>query len=115
MHPAIQLEFIKKLSQITFQNQQRLIIYEASLLIESTTLNYLNGLVVVDASIEVRKKRLVQRDGLPNELADKIIASQMTSQVFRQYADYLIENNEDEKDLLFQKVQNCFIEMEKAT
>ncbi len=54
---------------------------------------WLQRILVVDVPVEVQHARLVQRDGIDNALADKMIASQATREHRLAVADDIIVNN----------------------
>lgn len=57
--------------------------------------------VAVTAPLEDRVTRLMQRDGLTEELARMRIAAQKPEEYFRKNCDYILENNSSQED--FQK------------
>ena len=70
-------------------------IYEASLLIETGRYLELDGLIVVEALEEQRLTRLKARSDFSEELAQKILRSQLSDEERRKYADVIIDNNQD--------------------
>ncbi len=54
---------------------------------------WLHRILVVDVPVEVQHARLVQRDGIDNALADKMIAAQATREQRLAVADDIIVNN----------------------
>ncbi|MBC7692047.1 MAG: dephospho-CoA kinase [Methylotenera sp.] len=69
------------------------LIYEAALLVETGRSNNLAALIVVDSATELRKNRLIARDGILAELAEKMILGQTSDDLRRQAATCLITNN----------------------
>ena len=69
------------------------LIYEATLLIETGRYRELHGLIVIESSKNIRLDRLVHRDGHSIELAEKIIQSQIPDEERRKYATVVIEND----------------------
>ncbi len=97
LHPLIQTESRKRILALGQEN--RLVIYEAPLLIETGRNQSLNGLLVVETSPEVQFQRLIARDGLTPELANKIIAAQISSAERRKHADLIIDNSSTVEEL----------------
>ena len=69
------------------------LIYEAALLVETGRSNNLAALIVVDSAPELRKNRLIARDGILAELAEKMILGQISDDLRRQAATFLISND----------------------
>jgi dephospho-CoA kinase len=65
---------------------------EGSRLVESGYVSTLEGLIVVKANNEVRRKRLIEKRGLTPEEADGLIASQDPRMAERQ-ADFMWDNS----------------------
>lgn len=75
------------------------VFYEAALLVENGSHRALPALVVVSASPEVQLARVMARDGLSREDAEKRIASQLPLADKRAAATWVIENDGDEAAL----------------
>jgi dephospho-CoA kinase len=73
----------------------RLAIYEAALLVETGRYRELDGLIVVDAPVDVRVARVVARDGLPEADVRARIAAQLPMEDKRRVATHVIENDGD--------------------
>jgi dephospho-CoA kinase len=76
-------------------------IKEAALLIESKSYKELDKLIVVTAPLELRIERVMKRDKVPREGVEARIKNQMDEQERLKYADFIIENN-DEQSLIGQ-------------
>jgi dephospho-CoA kinase len=76
------------------------VIYEAALLVETGRYKQLNGLIVIESSPELRRDRLIQRDGITPQLADQMIQSQTADDEKRRVATYLIQNTGTLDELL---------------
>ena len=74
-------------------------VVDAPLLFEVGFDQYVDEVWVVDASLQTRIDRIVERDGISKELADKKIRSQMSSNEKIQRADHVINNSGDVKYL----------------
>ncbi len=107
LHPLIQTESIHRvqlLAQAKFPNGTESgkplhVIYEAALLVETERYKNLAGLIVVDCPAEIRRKRLVTRDGLSPEMADKILQAQASDSERRAAATVLFDNSKTLDDL----------------
>lgn len=74
-------------------------VVDAPLLFEVGFDQYVDEVWVVDASLQTRIDRIVERDGISKELADKKIRSQMSSNEKIRRADHVINNSGDVKYL----------------
>ena len=83
----------------TIPGQRTPVIYEAALLVETGRYRTMNGLIVVDCPRELRKKRLMTRDGHSPELAEQILNSQISDEERRAAATVLLENRGSLEDL----------------
>ncbi|MBI3534420.1 MAG: dephospho-CoA kinase [Deltaproteobacteria bacterium] len=93
LHPLIQTESLRMMRELQKTNPKSPIIYEAALLVEKKKADDFEGLIVVETPREMRKKRLIERDQLSEDMAEKIFASQTSDEVRRNAAAFLIENN----------------------
>ncbi len=76
------------------------VFYEAALLVENGSHRTLPALIVVSASPEVQVARVMARDGLSKEEAEKRLASQLPLADKRAAATWVIENDGDEAALV---------------
>jgi dephospho-CoA kinase len=90
LHPLIQQESQKQILKLA--GQHPVIIYEATLLVETKRYQELQGLIVVEAPKAQRIQRLLARTLITQEMAEKIIASQLTDEERRKVASIVIEN-----------------------
>lgn len=92
VHPEI-----KRLSQILIRDVsasgQKNIIYMAPLLIEAGALDRVDEVWLVTLRPEIQLLRLMLRDNLSADAAQRIICSQMPLAEKERYADVLIDNN----------------------
>jgi dephospho-CoA kinase len=92
-HPRIHEEFLKHLREITSKHTRPIIIVDVPLLIEQN-LQYLfhkNILVYIPSDLQIR--RLMERDGIDKEQAERIINAQLPMDEKKGYVDYLIQND----------------------
>jgi dephospho-CoA kinase len=75
------------------------VIYEATLLVETGRYRDFAGLIVVSADESVRLARLMARDSHPEDLARRIVESQIDDEKRRAVADFVIKNHGSLEDL----------------
>ncbi|MFL5815752.1 MAG: dephospho-CoA kinase [Bdellovibrionia bacterium] len=75
------------------------VIYEATLLVETGRYRDFAGLIVVSADESVRLARLMARDNSAEDLARRIVASQMDDEKRRAVASFVIQNHGSLEDL----------------
>ena len=92
VHPRVRREFEKK-AQEEEARGTKLIVCEAALLIESGYRTALNKLTVVIAPEATRMARLLSREAVSADMAQKMLRAQVTDSERLALADYVIENN----------------------
>ena len=100
IHPKV-IDFYKKLKE---QNTDKIIIFDVPLLFESGIDKFCDKILVVISDYEIQLNRIVERDKIDRELAEKIIKSQLSNEERIKKADVVIENNSSLEDL-FEKVE----------
>jgi dephospho-CoA kinase len=108
LHPLIQKESTKQIQKFG----SGVVLYEAALLVETGRYKDFQGLIVVDAPREKRKQRLIHRDQCSPELAEKILAAQISDDQRRAAATHILENSGTE-DELRSKIENLAREIRK--
>ncbi len=94
LHPLIREESARRISQAVEGRVGIVpVIYEAALLVETGRYRDFAGLIVVAASEELRLARLMARDQSEEELARKILRSQISDEKRRSCATFVIENH----------------------
>ena len=93
-HPEI-VRLIRKKIQGAFFDGYEAVIVDAPQLFESKLAYDCNFVISVIAPNEVRKERIMERDGISEEEADRRIAAQLPLDFFRQNSDIVIENDGD--------------------
>ena len=73
--------------------------YEASLLIELNRQKSFFKIWVADCPHEIQVKRLMKRDSIDSELAEKMIQSQMSSEEKKKHASLVVDTNKSLEDL----------------
>jgi len=103
LHPKIRLEVDTKIQDChTQQPQPQYVIVVVPLLLETGFIDYLDRILVVMASEEIRTKRVQQRDNRKIEDIQLIIKSQVSDKKRTDNADDIIENNNDFNELRLQ-------------
>ncbi len=88
LHPLIEVEMLRRISEL----KAPVVLYEAALLVETKRYETLDGLILIDAPKAVRRQRLIQRDGIPENLADQMLSAQASDEERRAAATIVIEN-----------------------
>jgi len=92
-HPRIFEEFIKLVEKFTREDPNAIIQVVVPLLIEANMHPLFHHILMVYASEEEQKKRLVERDGSTEELAMNMIKSQLSVDEKRGYCDLIVDNS----------------------
>ncbi len=92
MHPAIN-DMIFEEVEIAFSDYD-VVIVDAAAIIESGFTEKSDYLIVVHAPLEIRKKRIMKRDGLSEEDASVRINGQKEDSFYLSKADFVINNYE---------------------
>lgn len=91
LHPLVHEESLRIFTELAPGN--RLIVYEAAILVETGRHRSLDGLLVVEAAQDVRLKRLCERDQITPVLAEKMIHSQLSDEERNQHASHIFKND----------------------
>jgi len=94
LHPYIIAQQDKILSEWEEKDPDGIGIVDAALMIESGGYQRFDKLVVVHCRPEVQLERLMLRDALSRDEAQRRINSQMSQEEKQQYADYLIDTSD---------------------
>ncbi len=92
-HPRIGDEFIRLVEQFVSKDPNAIIQAVAPLLIESNMHPLFHHILMVSASEEEQKRRLMERDGLSEEMAVNMIRSQLSVEEKKSYCDLIIDNS----------------------
>jgi dephospho-CoA kinase len=90
-HPAVFRAFDNWVAQI---KDAPYVVKEAALLFESTSYKMCDKSIMVTAPLEMRIKRVMQRDGISSEEVQKRNSRQFTEEKKIALADYVIKNDE---------------------
>lgn len=96
--PEIRLLLQQQLEEYRSTGQFELVIVEAAIMIEAGWQDLVDTLWVVSVESELAKLRLMQRNSLSAEDAERRVASQLNNSERCRYAHYVIENNYNETD-----------------
>lgn len=99
LHPRIGAETMARAAALA-QRGVALACYEAALLVENGLADSFRPLVVVAASVDTQRQRLMERDGMTAEAATELIATQLPVQDKVAVADFVIDNDGRLADLL---------------
>jgi dephospho-CoA kinase len=113
IHPQIEVEFLKQVSEITKADPNAIIQVVVPLLIELNLQYLFHKLLVVYVPHEVMRKRLAKRDGISEDEAETILSSQLSIEEKLSYADFTI-NNEGTIDETKKKVEKLWEELKKV-
>ncbi len=91
-HPFIWDEFIAQVKTSVQRDRKAIILAVVPLLIEGNMHDLFNKNIVIYSSPEIQIRRLMDRDGISRQMADKILESQMPIDEKIKYADFVIKN-----------------------
>lgn len=109
-HPRIKALFKQAVSGLDADD---IMIYEIPLLVETSATENFDFVVTVEAPLEIRKARLLQRGMQPGEI-EKRIAAQAPEKGRVAIADAVIRNDGDE-DHLLRSVENLWEDLERRS
>lgn len=89
VHPAINREIRDQMQSLAAETY---IIVDIPLLVEKNYPSYFDEIIVVDCSFEQQLERLLQRDGMSEDIAVKMIDAQITRDERLKFATHVIHN-----------------------
>ncbi|MGG6313709.1 dephospho-CoA kinase [Paenibacillus macerans] len=92
-HPAIRAEMKKRMSGLEAADPGRLVVADIPLLYESGLEPLYDEIMVVYVPRELQLSRLILRDGLTEDEAEKRLRAQMDIEIKKERADILIDNS----------------------
>jgi len=92
VHPRVREERDRLTESALAENPDAIVIWDIPLLIETGIYREVEKTIVVYVDPQTQLKRLLERDELTEEAARSRIASQMSIEDKKQYADFLINN-----------------------
>ena len=94
IHPLVLEEKKKIIDKLRKDGRYKIFVSEAALTIESGYREFFDKIIVVYCSEEIQIKRLMERDNISREVAQRKIGSQMSSEEKLKYADYIIDSSD---------------------
>jgi len=94
VHPLVIAEQNKWMAEKEAEDPRGIAVIDAALMIESGGYKRFDKLIVVWCRPEVQIGRLIKRNFLSREEAEKRIASQMSQEEKKKYGDYLIDTSD---------------------
>ena len=94
LHPFIIQAQDEQMREREKEDPQGIAVVDAALMIESGGYQRFDKLVVVHCRPEVQLERLMTRDGLSREDAERRVAAQMSQEEKKRHADFLIDSSE---------------------
>lgn len=92
-HPRIYEEFFKLVDQYAQEDPDVIIQGVVPLLIEVNLQPFFHNLLMVYAPEEIQIKRLIERDGMTEEMAMNMVRSQLSVEEKKGYCDLIIDNS----------------------
>lgn len=96
-HPAIIKEILDRIELLEGRGE-KIILLDAPTLFESGAHKMCSKIIFVTADGQIRKKRIMERDGLSDQAAELRLRAQKTDDFYKS-ADYKIINNGDKREL----------------
>ena len=97
IHPEIMKSIDEKLEEIRNENPEAIVVIDAALLVETGMHKKYDKLIVVYTTVETQLKRLMTRNGISQDEAQKRINLQLPISEKAKLADFLIENEDSLK------------------
>jgi dephospho-CoA kinase len=98
IHPRISEEFIKTVDEYSRKDPKAVIQVVVPLLIETNMQAFFHNILMVYATEDEQKKRLMARDSCSEEMATNMIRSQIAVEEKKGYCDLIIDNSGPEKE-----------------
>ncbi len=102
IHPYVLEELFARAERDHAKLKNKIAIFEVPLLFESGMDDDLDGTILVSSDEDSRIRRVMERDGLTREHVMSRIRAQMPEEEKRLRADYILENDGVEEDLIRQ-------------
>jgi dephospho-CoA kinase len=110
VHPIVQKGLAEAKENLS---DGEILIYEIPLLVETKAMDKFDAIITVEAPLDERIKRLTKRGLLHSEI-EKRIANQASPDERKAVANFVIENNGSEDELL-RKVENIWEELNASS
>lgn len=96
IHPAIRAVMKEQMAEYAAREPDRPVVVDVPLLFESGLAHNFDRVMVVYVPRELQKSRLLERDGLTDEEAERRLSAQMPIEDKKRQADILIDNSGNE-------------------
>lgn len=93
VHPAVRAESARRFAAAFGDDADAVVVYDVPLLVEARVDDPWDLIVVADAPVEVRERRLIELRGLSEEEARSRLASQVPDAARRAIADVVIDTS----------------------
>lgn len=93
VHPAVRKYLLERIEEAQKAGKAELFFIEAALLIETGYKEIVDEMWYIYADEETRKKRLIRERGYTEERVARIMAQQLSEEVFRQKSDFILDNS----------------------
>ena len=103
LYPKLKEQFQKELKKLKELGPLSYLFYDIPLLFEKSSKDLFDQTIVVYCTQEEQLKRIMKRDSISQDLAQKMMATQMSIEEKKKRADYVLENTSQEK--LPEKIQ----------
>ena len=113
LHPFIIAAQDEQIREWESEDPNGIAVIDAALMIESGGYRRFDKLIVVHCRPEVQLQRLMMRDGIRLEDAEKRIAAQMPQEEKKKFADFLIDTSDGFEDAR-QQTEAVFRQLSKA-
>ncbi|MER3427065.1 MAG: dephospho-CoA kinase [Pyrinomonas sp.] len=99
LHPLIIAEQEERLKSLESEDPCGIAVVEAALIIEAGSRHRFDRLIVVHCRPEVQIERLMRRNRISREEAERLIAAQMPQEEKMRHADFLIDSSDGFDDV----------------
>ncbi|MDE5583796.1 MAG: dephospho-CoA kinase [Ruminococcus sp.] len=112
-YPYITREILNQINHFA-ENDKKFILLDAPTLFESRADDFCEIIISVMADSQIRKQRIIRRDGITSEQAEKRMSSQLDETFFAEHSDYIIHNNSSPETAggiakeLAEKIIDCY-------
>ncbi len=119
VHPRMVAYLVEELEQARFSRKYPIVAIDAALIYEISIEQMFDAVIVVYAPVELRYKRVRQRDGMTRQEFFARVNKQIPLEEKRQWADFVIDNSGSLQDLekqswaVFEKLLNMQHEKER--
>ena len=107
IHPAVKEYILQEIETERKKKEIHVFFLEAALLIEAGYIRYLDELWYIFSAKNVRISRLKESRGYSQEKICQIMEKQLSDEVFREYADVILDNSNDFENTFLQIKTEC--------